>query len=109
MARRDNRNRVLAIRRTHGPDRTWITDLFGDLAIATRLAKRNGQQRLPHLLLKLSPGEIQFQLEMIARAGKVLLQLLNRAHQNRVVRRFIHRPEPYAVRLVIFPEDGRQS
>ena len=109
MARRNNRDRVLAIRRTHCTHCARVADLLGNLAIAARFAKRNGQQGLPHLFLKVRPGEIQFQVEAVSCAGEVFLQLLSRAHQDRVVRRLTHRPEPYAIRFVVFPEDGRQS
>jgi nudix-type nucleoside diphosphatase (YffH/AdpP family) len=70
MARRDNRNRVLAIRRAHRPDRTRVADLLGDLAVATGLAERNGQQRCPDLFLKLRADKLQIQLEMMAPPAK---------------------------------------
>ncbi len=109
MTRRHNRNRVLAIRRSYGANRARITDLLGNLAVAARLAKGNGQQRLPDFLLEVGSGEIQLQVELIARTGEVFLQLFNRAHQDRIVRSLSHRPELHPVRFVVFPEDGRQS
>ncbi len=109
MAGRHNRYRVLAIRGSHCPNCARIADLLGYLAIAARFSERDGQQRRPHLLLKFRSGKIQFQLEAIARAGKVFLQLLSGAYQNRVVRGFVHRAKPNPVRFVVFPEDGRQS
>ena len=109
MARRDNRNRILAIRRTHRPDRTRVADLLGDLAVAAGFAERNGQQRCPDLFLELRADKLQIQLEMMAAAGEVFAQLLRRAQQNRIVRRFAHRAEPHPAGFVVFPEDGRQS
>ena len=109
MTGRDDRNRIPAIRRTHCPHRARVADLLGDLAVAAGLAKGNGQQGPPDLLLKFRPGKIKVELERLACAREVFAQLLRSAHQDRVVRRFIHRAEAHPAWFVIFPEDGRQT
>ncbi len=109
MTRRNNRNRVLAIRRAHRPHCARVADLFGDLAVAAGFAERDGQQRCPDLLLERRAGKIQLQFETLASASEVFTQLLGGAHQDRVARRFAHRSQTHPVGFVVFPEDGCQS
>ena len=109
MTRRNNGNRVAPVRRTDRPNRRRMANLRGDLAVGARLAKRNGQQRRPHRLLKRGTGEIQVQIETAPRARKIFFKLPSRAHKDRIVRGFAHGAQTHAVRFVVFPEDCRQS
>src|ERR1700680_3943059 len=75
MARHHDRNRVSAVRSTHGPRGHRLSDLPRDLRVGSRLSERYGQQRTPHLALKMRSGGIQLQRELLPPPGKILLEL----------------------------------
>src|SRR3954471_7212809 len=71
VARRDDRDRIPAIRRPDRAERRRLADLFRDLAVAAGLAERNREERFPDLPLKLRAGKIEPQIEGFPLAGKI--------------------------------------
>jgi hypothetical protein len=81
---------------------------MGNLAIAARLAKGDGQQRIPHGLLKGRAAKFQRQVEDPAVPGEILRQLGRRGLQNRVIVPLGHGAKARAVGIVLLPQDGDQ-
>ena len=52
MTGRDNRDGISAVGSTDGPGGGWISDLPCDLSVRSRFSKWNGEECLPHFLLK---------------------------------------------------------
>jgi len=75
MTGHDDRDRVLAIGRAHRPHCARVAQPVGDILVGDRGAIRNGQQLPPDLLLKLGADQVQRQVENLAMAGEVFLNL----------------------------------
>src|SRR5579883_704912 len=108
MARRDDRDRVLAVGSTHRAHRARAADLAGDLRVGAGLAERDGEQRLPDFLLELGAEKIEFQIEGLATTGEIFAELPFGLNQDRMVCILITDQEPNQKPVVIRPEDRRQ-
>src|SRR5437879_5632469 len=86
MARRDDRDRIAAVRGADGAHGRGMPDLIGDLRVAARLAERNREQRVPHLLLERGPDEIELEIEDLAPAREILRELALGGEQHRMPR-----------------------
>lgn len=85
MARDDDGDLVLAVdaaERAHGAGRS---DAARHVAVRARLAVGDLAERLPRGELERGAALLQRQIELAARAGEVLAQLLRRAAQDRMV------------------------
>ena len=63
MARNDDRNRIGAIGSTDRPRGAGQSDPPSDLSLGDEFAERDGQQRIPHLLLERSASGSERKLE----------------------------------------------
>src|ERR1700733_5172060 len=88
MTGRDDRNGVSAVGSSYCAKRRWALDLTGDIAVATGLAERNREQRVPHILLEFGANHVQLDIELRAIARKIFSEFPLRLHQNRVRRIF---------------------
>ena len=107
--------RVAAHRRAHGPHGAGVAQLAAQRAVAGGLAPANLQQRAPHGLLECRAArQIQRQVEVLALAGQVLLQLVRGLLQHGVMA-WTQRPGARAVQLggglvaLAFKPDARQA
>src|ERR1700681_2288959 len=71
VAGRDDRDRVLAVRRPDRAGRGRPADLARDLAVAAGLAERDREQRRPDALLECGAVEIERNGERPALAGEI--------------------------------------
>ena len=105
VAWRDDGNGIFPIRSAHGTHRLRVADLLRDLRVIARFAERNGEQGIPHLLLKFSASEIERQGKFGEIPRKIRRKLVLCLDQHGVGGMFLHRAEADAVRIVIFPKD----
>src|SRR6185437_12294359 len=75
MAGHDDRQRVLAVGRTHGARCLRIAELARDRAVVRRLAVWDAQQFEPDALLKIRPLRREWQIESRQLAREIRLQL----------------------------------
>jgi hypothetical protein len=109
MARRDDRDRVAAIRGTHRAHGRGMADLARDLTVAAGLAKRDRQQRRPNDLLKLGALEVERNVESLQASLEVSSQLVPCFDKDRVRCCLDHRSEAHAVRVVVLPQHGGET
>src|SRR5438876_9417342 len=75
MTRHDDRDRVASVGHADGPDRAWVADALGNLAVRRGFAERDASQFCPYPLLKVRSARSQCQVELLPDAGEVFSQL----------------------------------
>jgi len=76
MARDHDRDSVHAVGRADGPRRAGLADASRHVAVRPRLAVRDREQRAPDLFLERRAADHQRQVEVLAPAREVLVELL---------------------------------
>jgi len=103
VTRRHDGDRISSIRGPDGTHGSRATDLPRDLSVRARLSERDGEQRLPDLLLEFRAGEIELEIERLAPAGKILLELPFGLQKHRMVVILRHDVQPKLLRIVVLP------
>ena len=85
MAGDDDRDLVLAVDAADGADRARGSDAPRHVGVGARLAVRDLAQCVPRRELERGSALLQRQIELAARAGEVLAQLLRRPLENGMV------------------------
>src|SRR5262249_18831006 len=85
MARNDDRNRICAVRRSHGTNRPRLADPSSEILVRNRCAVRNILQLFPNRLLKIRSFRDQRQRKSLAVAREILAQLPDDVIEKRTV------------------------
>src|ERR1700733_14752606 len=109
MAWHNDGDGISPVRCTHRPGGFRIPQLIGQLSVAPRLSKWNGQQRLPNLVLETGASHIQRKGERLPFAREVLLQLTLCFSKDRVIGVFYQFFQSNPARIFRLPKDSRQA
>src|SRR5205823_4168406 len=84
VARDDDRDRILPVRRSDSPRRRWVPDRSGNLGVTAGFSVRNSQQLFPHAALKRGAPEVQREIELPQLSIEIGCELSSRFCKQRI-------------------------